>query len=137
MTQKTQNKDQLISYMKGKGVNVEKLVVAYAGTDTLIGETENPDTEVIGLTNPKRIFRLSQMQSGGLVISYMLGDWDFMETGIINVRPHSWFHLLSEPDSVVSAVLDLYREFLERKVLHKAEDAGLVLPNTESPFRKK
>jgi hypothetical protein len=137
MTQKTLNKTELLTFFTEKGVEVSKLVVVYVGPDTLIGETNDPNSEVIGLKNPKRIFRLSQMQSGGLVLSYMLGDWDFMETGIINVRPQAWYHLLSEPDSVIEAVLNLYREFLNRKVLNKAEEAGLVLPTIESPFRKK
>ncbi|TXH08006.1 MAG: hypothetical protein E6R04_11740 [Spirochaetes bacterium] len=137
MTQKTLNKTELLTFFTDKGVEVSKLVVVYVGPDTLIGETNDPNSEVIGLKNPKRIFRLSQMQSGGLVLSYMLGDWDFMETGIIYVRPQAWYHLLSEPDSVIEAVLNLYREFLNRKVLNKAEEAGLVLPTIESPFRKK
>ena len=44
MTQKTLNKTELLTFFTEKGVEVSKLVVVYVGPDTLIGETNDPNS---------------------------------------------------------------------------------------------
>lgn len=140
---KTMSTEDLVKFFSEKGVNLEHLAVLTSGSDSIIGEVNVDGDEAIQsavlVTNPKRLFRFTQVQTGGLVINYMVGDWDFMEEGSIWVAPTMCYHVMEQPDDTINMILSLMKEHLDRKVLNKAEQAGLVLPSSpvQSPFRKK
>jgi len=140
---KTMSIEELKQFFKDKDVVLDNLAVLTVGADTIIGEISEDGEEAthstVLVTNPKRLYKMSQVQAGGLVINYMVGDWDFIEEGSLWMAPTICYHVMEQPEVTISAVLSLLKEHFDRKVMHKAEQAGIVIPATsiESPFRKK
>lgn len=133
----TEALDQLKKQLREKRIKVEDLVVVSINAgETIIGELitsqsqgeEKTLTGPLKVRNPKRIIRLQQMSQQGLSIQFMVGDLDMLESGTIQVRSNLGY--LIEDISVESqtALLHLYRDFLDRKAENRAREAGLHLP---------
>lgn len=124
--------EKLKEDLQQKGVKVDALaVLLVGGGEQVLGEGSQREDGLWDVKNPKRLVRLQQMdRSGqGLSISYLIGDFDMVEGGLMHVRP-TGYYLLSEIDvPSQGAVLQLYRDFLVRKVEAKAREAGIVIPD--------
>lgn len=157
MTQKTSEEEakeketleKLIEELEAKGVHPTKLAIFHVGSDQILSElAEDDDFEsvsehiqkygFINIDDPKRIIRLQQVQGGGITLSFMIGDFDLIEGGEINIAPSLWYRVASQNVPSAISILTLYKEYLERKTMNKAEAAGLVLPQStiRSPFKK-
>ena len=153
MTQKTidlEDVDKLIEELNQKGVVAENLAIFHVGSDQIMAELEGGDDDFdqlnehiqkygfVSIDNPKRILRLQQVQGSGVVLSYMMGDFDLVERGEVNIAPTCWYRVVSQSPKSIYAILNLYKEYLDRRMQLKAEDAGLVLPERRvaSPFKR-
>jgi hypothetical protein len=153
MTQNTidghEEVNKVIDELKQRGVIAKNLVIFHVGSDQIMAELHEDDdfnhineklkkNGFICIHNPKRILRLQQVQGNGVILSYMMGDFDLVEQGQINIAPTCWYRVVSQSPKTVLAILNLYKEYLDRKVHLKAEDAGLILPERRvtSPFKR-
>lgn len=156
MTQKTTEElaqqealDKLIDELEKKGIHPTRLAIFHVGADQIMAEMEDDEDfdelsehvekyKFVCVNDPKRILRLQQVQGGGVVLSYMMGDFDLVERGEINIAPTCWYRVASQSPKSAYAILTLYKEYLDRRMKHKAEDAGLVLPErgVASPFKR-
>lgn len=133
--------EELIEQLRKRKVVVEDLYVVYAGAEQLIGELMEPTSpeEAIYLRNPKRVLRLQQVLPEGVAISFMIGDFDFLSSGWIKVvAPTLSYKVISQPEETQEFILTTYLNYFERKTVHKAEEAGLIVPKAgvSSPFKK-
>lgn len=130
--------EEMAKELAEKGVDVEKLIVLYAGTEQVLGESQGmEDDGEVGVLNPKRVLRLQQVVEGGVVISLMIGDLDFVHgKGPVFLRPYMFYNVSHQDEETKAGVYGSYLDYFKRKTLNKAEDAGLVLPKGLSPFRK-
>jgi hypothetical protein len=138
---------EIYKVLEQNGVeNIPRLYVMTMATgEQLIGEVHpfNPKDDVepgkvMVVTNPKRIIRMTSQRSGGLEINIFVGEMDLLDAGFIYVIPQMMYQIILQPEGAQLAILGLYKEFLDRKVINRAEEAGLVVPTNTitSPFKK-
>lgn len=121
--------------LKSKGVAVEDLAVLMIPGDQIIGELVGesgpvcPVNRSVKVKNPKRILREMMRTNEGVVINFMVGDLDMVEEGMVFFHPHGGYRVdqISEDSQV--HLLAIYADFMERKMMNKAKEAGLILPN--------
>lgn len=134
--------EELSQKLEEHGVEVEKLYVIYAGSEQLIGELQDglfKNNEKLYLKNPKRVLRLQQVLPEGVAISFMIGDFDFISSGAVTVMaPTLSYKVLMQPEETKQFILSTYLNYFERKTVHKAQEAGLIVPKAgiSSPFKK-
>lgn len=113
-----------------------------ANGEQILGEVEGSDPrpgEVLVVKNPKRVIRLQQMTQSGVSISFLVGDLDLLSEGSIKVIAISVYRVMDQSDDSAERILSVYNDYLSRKVAIKAEEAGLVVPDSPiiSPFKKR
>ncbi len=136
MSSTTKN-EELAKQLKEKGVDVSRLVVCFIGTDQILGESTRPVTDApIAIKNPKRVVRIQQFVEGGIVISLMIGDLDFVTEGLLFVKPAAEYYVQDQSEESQTNVYESYLDYFKRKVVNKAKEAGIVMPGAPSPFRK-
>lgn len=130
--------EELEKELISKGVDVEALHVAYVGTESIIGELDDESEGVLMLKDPKRVLRLQQVLDGGIAISYMVTDMDFMTSGLVCVKPNIHYPVFNQPEETKANIYESFIEYFKRKVINKAKEAGILLhPSVNpSPFRK-
>lgn len=136
---KSEKLEAVINELKEKGCRPDILTVAFLATgEQLIGEMyASTPGAVLEMTNPKRILRLQQVQNGGISISLMVGDLDLLESGKVQLIPQLAYRVRDQSEDSQYAILTLYKEYLDRKRITKAEEAGIVIPSQSvSPFKK-
>lgn len=129
--------ESLIAFMEDKKINLNNLVIAYAGPDVIFGERESTeyDKGFVRIKNPKRILKISQVSPAGTFsVEYVMIDWDFGSVENIEVKPHALLNLRSAHHETINEVLSLWMAYEERKVQIRAQDAGIITP--VSPFSK-
>lgn len=119
-------------------IDPKRLAVLAVGGEQIVGEIVNvfhsedlAGSSLVGrpilMRNPKRLIRLQKMdqRSGALTIEFLLGDYDFIEEGVVEVQTSFgyWLEDIS-PQSQVG-LLSLFVDFMNRR---KAVDTGLILP---------
>jgi hypothetical protein len=123
---------QVQASLREKGIKIDDLAVVNSGGDILLGETNSEDLlGTILLKNPKRIMVLKQMGPGGLSINYMVGDLDFMSSGVVQVNPNYGYWLNDMDEEGQIEMLRLLLQFFDRRAQSRAVEAGLVLPGKE------
>jgi hypothetical protein len=134
----SQKAQTIIDKLKDLGANPNAFAVVLTSDGQMFGEVEEL---VIGgptfIKNPKRFARyqkVSQKADGNqeVVINFMIGDMDLVESGNICVHANGGYYLGDIGESSAEAYLGLYAEFLVRKEGHMAEirrqPAGIVTP---------
>jgi len=118
--------------LSAQGVNVETLGIVTVEGESIYGECEwKTDKEVI-VTNPKRLVRLQRMEQNGLSVQFGLVNYDLMMRGglITVVSPTIIISIEKLNEESQIAYLGLYMEHLNKEIMHKAVEAGLVIPKT-------
>jgi hypothetical protein len=119
--------------MLGDKVDIKTLAVLGLGpAEQIIGEIiGEPSSLVIGsvkVKDPKRYLRIQQMTQEGLSISFMIGDLDMMDSGTVEARPNWGYYVKDMGTRGQTDLLRLYVDFLERRSVNRAKEAGLHLP---------
>lgn len=130
--QKTSKAKQYEGELGNKKINANKLaVLLYGAGEQVLGELEDGDYQpgtFIKITNPKRLIRIQQMGQQGMSLQFLIGDFDLIESGSMNIVPTGWFWLRDQSPESYEAYIGLLVEFLNRKIRNRAAEAGLVLP---------
>lgn len=123
--------------LKEFGLNPDRVAVFAVGGEQLVGEvldTGIPAYDRGTLTgierrvkNPKRIIRLQNMdqRTGSLTIEFLLGNYDFISEGEIQIQSHFayWLNKVS-----VDSQLNIFSLFVGFSDRRRAQQSGLVIP---------
>lgn len=128
--------EQLRAYLSDKGVDTQSLGVwTVAANELALGECSVKSPDAPGpfqatIANPKRFYRLTQVGPGGMSINYMIGDWDLIDQGFLDVNASAMYYLRHQSIQAQIDTLNLYKQYFERRAAARVLEAGLVTPSS-------
>jgi hypothetical protein len=124
----------VVEFLTKEGVKYDDLCVVMVMGDIIVGEVAPTQFDrLVGtpvmVSNPKRLLRVQRARGQEQIsVEFVLGDYDLIEKGKMQVLPTHFFRLSwLSPQSRLNYLL-LYAQYLERKKMSAALDAGLILP---------
>jgi hypothetical protein len=124
--------------LEDKGVCTNLLGVVAVGGEHILGEivesslctTELFDKEFLHIKNPKRFVRMQFQRNGAIMVDFLVGDLDLMDSGSIVVKPTLAYALIDQSDNTKYEFYKLYLNYLERRSQARAAEAGLHIPES-------
>jgi hypothetical protein len=151
-SQSTPELESVHEEMKKQGMNPEALVMCVVGqNESIFGEVydfpsylvEDPEThekvpasifekgDVVAVKNPKRFIRMNvQMGPGQMGFQLIFSDFDFIDGGVMEVKPTAAFFLSWLDADSQLRYCKAYLGWLDGKRKAQAKAAGLILPDS-------